>query len=258
MKKNSLFILGIAFLFTACKHEPIPPDVAYLNQAAHDKIAEYLNAYTPSSHDVFSIGFWPKDTTLREELVAIAHINYKHTLDSMRVNDNPWFKLTEHHGSSVINTTLTSDVDQTVSFQIKSKTPQNEVMSGEVTIPKKSPIKATDLGNNRFKITWKSTNRRERVLVYLTYYRVYVQRLNNAYAVETEDDGEFILTPSLFEQFKELPQQFPSSGTTEPVKVGLIRIVPKRKTIIKQPSTGIEYSVFGGSGSDETSIDVLK
>ena len=258
MKKNNLFILSIALLFTACKHEPIIPDAEYLNQAAYDKIAEFMNAYTPSSHDVFSIGFWPKDTTLREELIASGHISHKHTLDSMRVNDNPWFKLMEHYGSSVINTTLTSNVDQTVSFQIKSKTPLNEVMSGEVTIPKKSPIKAVDLGNNTFKITWQATNRRERVLIYLSYFRVYVQRLNNAYAVETEDDGEFILTPSVFEQFKELPQQFPSSGTTESVKVGLIRIVPKRKTIIKQPSTGIEYSVFGGNGSDETIIDVLK
>ena len=251
-------MLGIALLFTACKHEPILPDVVYLNQAAHDKIADYLNDYTPSTNDVFSIGFWPKDTTLQEELVTRFQINHGHTLDSMRVNDSKWFKLATHSGSNVVNTTLTSNVDQTVSFQIKSKTPQDEVMSGSVTIPKKMPIMATDLGNNTFKITWKATNRREKVLIYLSYFRVYVTRLNHAYAVETEDDGEFILTPSVFEQFKEIPSQLQSSDKTESVSVELIRLFPKRKTIIKQPSTGIEYSIFGNNYLDKTSIDVLR
>ena len=247
MKKNLLSLCIFVFLFGACTHEPIIPDTEYLNQAAYDKISEYSNSYLTGIHDVFSI-YFQKDTTGKESLVVFAHISYNHTLDAIKVNQNNWLTLPQHIGSSELQTDLSSAVDNTVSFQIRSKTPQNEGTNGEVLIPKSTPITATDLGNNTFRINWTPQYRKQKVLVYLTYYRVYVQRLNNAYAVETEDDGELILKPSVFEQFKQVDSQL-FNITSESVNVGLLRINPKRRTVVKQPSTGTEYAVYGGAGS---------
>jgi hypothetical protein len=255
MKKNNLILLVFVLILTSCKHEQALLDVEYFNKDAFDKIAEYWNGYTPSSHSALSI-YFEKDTVGREQLVCAAHINYNHTLDSMRLNGGKFEKLTKHFGSFYQKTTLSRDIDQKVSFEIRSTTPQNEIMMGEVTIPKPMPITATDLGNNTFKIKWTAQNRGQRVLLHLTYFRVYVTRLNNAYAVETDDDGEFILTPSVFDKFREITTRPQVAGATEPVKVGLVRMMPQRKAVVKQLSTGLEYGVYGGS-EDLINIDVL-
>ena len=254
MKKNLLRLFAFALLFGACKHEPIAPDTEYLNQAVYDKISEYADSYLTGVHDVFSI-YFQKDTTGKENLVVFAHISYNHTLDAIKVNQNNWLTLPQHSGSSELKTDLSSAVDNNISFQIRSKTPQNEVTNGEVLVPKSTPMTATDLGNNTFRINWTPQYRKQKVLIYLTYYRVYVQRLNNAYAVETEDDGELILKPSVFEQFKPTNSQLLNNATSEGVTVGLLRINPKRRTVVKQPSTGTEYAVYGGNASS-VSIEV--
>ena len=256
MKKYKLTFFLFALVFASCKHEPIIPDVTYLNQTAYDKIADYWNGFTTNNHNTFSISY-VVDTSGKQQLYWSCHINYNHTLDSIKVNDSQSFKLPNHFGGDVVNNSLSNSNDQMVSFQIRSKTPHNEIMTGTVFVSKPQPISAIDLGNNTFNIKWTPQNRRERVLIYLTYFRVYVQRLNYCFAVETEDDGEYTFAPSIFEQFRETNPLFISNDPTETVAVRLLRLDLKRKTVIKQPSTGTQYSVFGG-GADATTIQVLR
>ncbi len=129
------------------------------------------------------------------------------------------------------------------------------MINGEVTVPKSTPITATDLGNNTFKITWAGQNQRGRVLIYLSSLFAYTPYFSGSYAVETEDDGTYILQPSVFEKIKLARFQITPHGAFEPISVRLMRKNAKRKTTIKQPSTGTEYTVFGGL-PNYTQIDV--
>lgn len=249
MKKHFLSLILTALLVGACQHEPIIPDTEYINQAAQSKIAEYQDSKLSGSHNVFSI-YLRKDSTGKEDLVVSAHINYNHTLDAVKVNQNDWAILPQHFGEMVFKTDASSAVDQTVSFQIRSKTPQNEIINQEVFIPKHTPITATDLGNNNFRINWTPQYRKQKILLYLSYHRVYLRIFNLPYAIETDDDGEFIFKSSVFEQFKEPASPFLNSVASEFVTVSLLRANPKYKKIVKQPSTGTEYSIYAASGNN--------
>ena len=162
-----------------------------------------------------------------------------------------------HFGSDVISSSLSSNKNQNVSFQIRSKMPQGEVMNGEVLVPRQSPITVTDLGDNAFKIKWSAQNRRQKVLIYLNAIYAYTQPYyNGTFAVETDDDGEYILLPSVFEKFERKRNQFNINSTLEPMQVSLSRNTPNRKTKVKQPSTGAEYAVYGGK-IEVAKIDVI-
>jgi hypothetical protein len=255
MKKYTLCLGFFMLLFFSCQKRQLA-DIEYWNQTAFDKINDYWNGFTTGTHDVFNIGFQPFDTTPQTKLTLTSHISYGHTLESFKLHQEDWVDMPIHFGSNAYNSTLSNNVDQLVQFQIRSKSPQGETMSGEVLIPKATPIKAQALGNNRFKITWTPLDENKRVLLYLYYFRVYVIRLNSAFAVETDDDGEYIFDASIFEKLKVDPTtSFVTTEQKETVTVNLLRGIPKRKTIVKQPSTGVEYSVYGG-GADATSIEV--
>jgi hypothetical protein len=201
MKKIYYLCTAFVLMLSACKHAPILPDVEYLNQDAFNKIYEYNYDVKPSSHNVLGINLMT-DTLNRQQLNLSAHINYNNTLEAMRVNQNDWWTLLERNGFQTQNTNLSNVTDQVVNFEIKSKTPQNEVMKGSVLIPKAVPISVTKLGRNNFKLNWIPQRENQRVLIYLNYTWAYNQRLNYAYAVETNDDGEYILPPSVFDFFK--------------------------------------------------------
>jgi hypothetical protein len=255
MHKYIFYLSIFMVLFFSCQKRQLA-DVEYWNQTAFDKINDYWNGFTPGTHDVFNIGFQPFDTTQQTKLTLTSHISYGHTLESFKVHQEDWVNMPIHFGSNYFNSTLSNAIDQTVQFQIRSKSPQGETMSGEVLIPKATPIKAQALGNNRFKITWTPLDEDKRVLLYLYYFRVYVIRLNSAFAVETDDDGEYIFDASIFEKLKVNPTtSFASTEPTESVTVNLLRVISKRKTVVKQPSSGVEYSVYGG-GVDATTIEV--
>lgn len=250
------FSLGIfILLFLSCQKRQLA-DVEYWNQTAFDKINDYWNGFTKGTHDVFNIDFQPFDTTLKTKLTLTSHISYGHTLESFKLHQEDWVGMPAHFGRNNFNSVLSNNVDNLVQFQIRSKSPQGETMSGEVLIPKATPIKAQALRNNRFKITWTPLDEDKRVLLYLYYFRVYVIRLNSAFAVETDDDGEYIFDASVFEKLKVDPaSSLGSNAPTETVTVNLLRGISKRKTIVKQPSTGVEFSVYGG-GADATTIEV--
>jgi hypothetical protein len=260
MKKNKLlFIAFIAFIvsFWSCKHAPILPDIEYFDGAVFEKIDNYWNGFISHDYRDFNINF-EKNGNGVEQLHWSFHNFNGHTLDALKIEESPWFNLPKFSGSGDVSSSLSSDKDQIVSFQMRSKTPQNEIISGTVAIPKPMPMTIIDLGNNAFKIKWTPQRRGEKVLIYLHYFRYYVIRTNAAYAVETEDDGEHILGPSVFDRFKEnIGQISLSNSDKEPVYIGLIRLNNQRKTTIIQPSTGIKYNVFGGS-VDEQIIEVKK
>jgi hypothetical protein len=246
MKKIYYLCTAFVLMLWACKHEPILPDVEHLNQDAFNKIFEYNYSVKPSSHNVLGINLMT-DTLNRQQLNLSAHINYNHTLEAMRVNQNNWWALPEHYNYQAQNTNLSNRTDQVVHFEIKSKTPQNEVMKGSVLIPKAVPISVTKLGRNNFKLNWTPQRENQRVLIYLNYTWAYNPRLNHAYAVETNDDGEYILPPSVFDYFKlEQIWNVTNTNTKETFSVNFVRLNPARSTIVKQPSTGTEYTVFGG------------
>lgn len=256
MKKTNLILCSLILLFISCKHESILPDTEYLNEAAYYKIKEYSNEYEPGSLGVFTISSG-KDSNGKDQLYLGYHIDYNHTLDAIKVDINNWLKLPDHFGSDVISSLLSSNKNQNVSFQIRSKMPQDEVVNGEVLVPRQSPITVTDLGNNIFKIKWTAQNRRQKVLIYLNAIYAYIQPYyNGTFAVETDDDGEYTLQPAVFEKFDKKRNQFNINSTLEHMQVSLSRNTPNRKTIIKQPSTGAEYTVYGGK-IERTKIDVI-
>jgi hypothetical protein len=248
-----LFLVGIM----ACKHEPIQPDAEYLDQAAQSKVSEYSNGYLPSSHGVISINF-KKDSMGKDQFNCGYHINNNNLLfDSFKVDKSHWVKLPNHFGGDVLSSSLSSDKDQLVSFQIRSKTPKDEYTIGEVIVPHQTPLTASDLGNNTFKITWE-VQRKQRILLSLYTEYTYTQPYYTGnYAVETDDDGEFIFKPEVFEKFGKNNTPFNTQGQFENMKVSLYRNNPKRKIIITQASTGAQIDVFGGY-ADGTYIMVLK
>jgi hypothetical protein len=257
MKNNYAFGLLLLLLVVACKHEPILPDVEYLDQAANSKVTEFANGYLPSSHGTISISSG-KDTLGKDRLNLGYHINYNHTLDSFKVATSAWFKLPEHFGGNSVIHSESSDKDQIVAFQIQSKTPKTELTNGEVLVPRQTPITATDMGDNTFKITWRGLNHKQRVLINLYTEYAYTQPYYTGnFAVETDDDGEFILKPNVFEKFGKNPSPTNARGPLERMKVSLYRYYPKAKTIITQASTGAQYEVFGGF-AESVLIDVLK
>lgn len=256
MKKNTFILCGLISLFSACKHEPFIADFEYFDQAANDKIANYSNGFLPSSHGVFTISSG-KDSASKDQFRVGYHIEYNHTFDAIQVDKSDWTKLPEHFGNHSVTTSLSSDKNQVVAFKIRSTTPQNEVINGEVTVPRQTPITATDMGNNRFKITWAAQNRRDRVLISMNPYWVYdTPYYQGSFAVETEDDGEYILMPSVFEKFDK------NTTTTHPfvtsrMQFSLMRQIQNTKIRIKQPSSGKEYDVFGGF-AEQTIVEAIK
>lgn len=257
MKNNYAF--GILFLLfvAACKHEPITPDAEYLDQAANTKVTEFSNGYLPSSHGTIGI-YLSKDTLGKDWLNFNYHINYNHTLDAFKVTTSDWLKLPDHFGSNSVIHSVSSDNDQWVAFQIRSKTPQNELTSGEVLVPRQTPITVADLGNNTFKITWFGLNQKQRVLISLYTDYAYTQPYYTGhFAVETADDGEFIFKPEAFEKFGKNPSPFNAQGALERMRVTLYRYNPKAKTVVTQASTGAQYEVFGGFAPSAL-IEVLK
>ena len=245
MKKNLLRLFACALLFSACKHEPIIPDTEYLSSAARQKIADYQLSDVVSVNNILGISIG-KDNAGQNAFVISAHINHNHTLDALSVHKSDWALLPQHFGNSTAKTLLSNTVDQTVNFQIRSKTPQNEVTNGSVLIPQSTPISATTLSENTFKLQWTPQYPKEKVLIYFTYFTGYGQtRINDAYALETADDGECILPASLWAQFKRIPNAFTPNLTSENVSINLIRFNPKRKTSVTQVSTGTQYTVYG-------------
>jgi hypothetical protein len=256
MKKTTLILLSFVSLFCACKHEPFVADFEYFNQAATDKIATYANGYLTSSHGVFTISSG-KDSSANDQLTVGYHIEYNHTLDAIQVDKSDWTKLAPHFGGHIVTTSLSSDKSQVVAFKIRSTTPQNEVMNGEVTVPRQTPLSVADLGNNTFKITWAGQNRRARVLIAMSPYHVYdTPYYQGNFAVETEDDGEYILMPTVFEKFEKNTNST-SNFVTSRMQIHLMRNIPNTKVSIKQPSSGKEYTVYGGY-TDGKIIDVIK
>lgn len=256
MKKTNIILCCLLLLFVSCKHEQILPDTEYLNAAAYYKLKEYSNEYEPGSLGVLSISS-NIDSKGKEQLHLDYHINYNHTLDAIKVDINNWLKLPYHSGSDVISSSLSSNKHQNVPFQIRSKMPQGEVMNGEVLVPRQSPITVTDLGNNTFKIKWAAQYRRQKVLIHLYAIYAYIQPYyNGRFAVETDDDGEYTLLPSVFEKFEKKRNELNINSTLEPMQISLSRNTPNRKTIVKQPSTGAVYTVYGGT-VEVAKIDVL-
>ena len=257
MKNNYAFGIAFLLLAVACKHEPITPDSEYLDQAADTKITEFTNGYLPSSHGTIGISSG-KDTLGRDRLNLSYHINYNHTLDVFKVATTDWFQLPEHFGYNNVTHSESSDKDQLVAFQIRSKTPQNEITSGELLVPRQTPITATDLGNNTFKITWLGLNHKQRILISLYTQQIYIQPYHTGhFAVETADDGEFTFKPEVFEKFGKNPTPWNTKGSIEQMRVTLYRYKPKTKTVVTQASTGAKYEVFGGF-AESTLIEVLK
>ena len=257
MKNNYAFGIAFLLLAVACKHEPITPDAEYLDQAANTKVTEFSNGYLPSSHGTIGISSG-KDTLGKDRLNVTYHINYNHTLDALKVTTSDWLKLPDHFGSNSIIHSLSSDKDQLVAFQIRSKTPQNELTGGDVLVPRQTPITATDLGNNTFKITWLELNAKQRILISLFTDYAYTQPYYTGhFAVETADDGAFILKSDVFEKFGKNPSLFNAQGALERMRVTLYRYNPKAKTVVTQASTGLQYEVFGGF-AESTLIGVLK
>jgi hypothetical protein len=257
MKKNALILIAFMLLFAACKHETIAPDIEYLNEDAYAKIIEYSSTASSNSNGSFGISS-VKDSMGKYKLNLTYHIGYNHTFDSFKVENNAWLKLPEHFDYDVVSNSLSMDNDRIMSFQIKSKTPKDELTIGSVTVPKQTPIAVTELGGNAFRITWVGQNRRQRILIYLyteyTYQQPYYM---GRYAVETADDGEFIFTPEVFEKFEKNVSPFNAQMATEQMRVSLYRNNPSRKTVVKQLSTGKEYEVYGGF-ADANFIQVLK
>lgn len=257
MKNNYAFGILLLLLVVACKHEPILPDVEYLDQAANTKVTEFSNGYLPSSHGTIGI-YFSKDTLGKEWLSVNYHINYNHTLDVFKASTSDWLKLPDHFGSNSVTHSLSSDNDQMIAFQIRSKTPQTELTNGEVLVPRQTPITATDLGNNTFKITWLGLNHKQRVLISLfTEYAYSQPYYMGNYAIETDDDGEFIFKPEVFEKFGKNPSPFNAQGPLERMRVTLHRYNPKAKTVITQASTGAQYEVFGGF-AESALIEAMK
>lgn len=255
MKKSNLILSVFLLLFAACKHEPIIPDMEYFNENTDKKILEYWNTFETSHHDIFNIGL-RRDESGNNKVYWQAHINNRdRILDAIQVDKSNWFTLPEHFGGKDTTTSLSSDNDQILAFQIRSKAPQNELIKGEVTIPKTTPITATELGNNTFKITWAAQKKEQRVLIFLSSLHAYTPFFSGSFAVETEDDGAYIIPSSVFEKMKHVRFQINANGKTEPVKVSLLRFNAKRKTLVTLPSTGTQYAVFGGSAV-ETTINV--
>ena len=87
MKKYKLTSCLFAIVFASYKHEPIIPDVTYLNQAAYDKISDFWNGFITTNDNTFSIRY-VVDTSGKQQLYWSCHINYNHTLDSIKVNDS--------------------------------------------------------------------------------------------------------------------------------------------------------------------------
>jgi hypothetical protein len=257
MKKTTLILFSLVSIFSACKHAPITPDFDYFNDATNQKILEYWEGYETPIHNVITITLG-QDTIWNKRVSWEAHINNDpRLLDSITVENGFWFPLPKHFGSGATSSSLSKDYDQIVPFQIRSKTPQNEVISGQVTVPKSTPILATDLGNNTFKINWVAQKKGDRVLIFIASLYAYTPYFDGSFAVETEDDGEYTIPSTVFEKIKNVHYQLSIDGRTEPLKVSLLRSNPKRKTVIRQPSTGIDYTVYGGS-PDVTKIDVVK
>lgn len=255
MKKNNIILCALMLLFAACKHEPIIPDMEYFNENTDKKILEYWSSFETSTPDVLNIGL-RRDAGGNNKVYWQAHINnHNRVLDAIQVDKSDWFTLTDHFGGEDTTTSLSSDNDQIIAFQIRSKAPQNERVKGEVTVPKTTPIAATDLGNNTFKITWAAQKKGQRVLIFLSSLHAYTPFFSGSFAVETDDDGAYIIQPSVFEKMKHARFLINASGKTEPIKVSLLRFNAKRKTSLTLPSTGTQYTVFGG-GAVETKIDV--
>jgi hypothetical protein len=257
MKNNYAFGILLFLLSVGCKHEPITPDAEYLDQAANTKVTEFSNGYLPSSHGTIGISSG-RDTLGKDRLYLAFHINYNHTLDAFKVTTSDWLTLPNHFGNNSVIHSVSSDNDQLVAFQIRSKTPQNELTSGEVLVPRQTPITATDLGNNTFKITWLGLNRKQRVLINLYTEYAYTQPYYTGnFAVETDDDGVFILKPEVFEKFGKNSNPFNAQGPIERMRVTLYRHNPKAKTVVTQASTGAQYEVFGGF-AESALIEVMK
>jgi hypothetical protein len=258
MKKNIYVFCGILLLFLACKHESVIPDSEYFNQAAIDKIATYSKGYSLTNDGSFSI-ISSKDSTGNNQFLVNYHISYNHTLDAIQVDKSVWSKLPEHFGYHFVTTSLSSDKNQMVAFKIRSKTPQDEVINGEILVPKQTPITATDLGNNMFKITWEGQNRNDRILISIKPYFVYeIPFYQGNFVVETEDDGEYILQPSVIEKFEKNTSNWNTlDSPKQKMQINLMRNIPNTRVNIKQLSTGKDYDVYGGY-SEMTRIEAIK
>jgi hypothetical protein len=244
MKKNVFILFACAFSFFACQHEPIIIDTEYLNQAAIDKKNEYANTNPFSTDNVFSISLM-KDSAGQDKLTLGYHVSHNHTLDAVKINQSNWLAIREHYGYNIMTDAQPSNKDQIVSFQIRSKIPQNEMMSGEIVVPKLMSVATTDLGNNTFKITWAAQNHKQRVLLSLEPTLTYISPyFSGSFAVETEDDGEYIINPSVFDKFDKTPNTWNASYPTQMMQIRLLRKVANRQTIVKQASTGLENTLF--------------
>jgi hypothetical protein len=256
MKKYNLILCAFTLLFAACKHEPVIPDMEYFNEDTGKKVSEFLGGFETGSHDVLNIGL-RRDTSGNNQVSWRAHINNRERiLDAIQVDKSSWITLPDHFGEGVATTSLSSDNDQIVAFQIRSNTTPIEVMKGEVMVQKSTPITATDLGNNTFKINWTAQKKGQKVLINLFSLHAYTPFFDGSFAVETEDDGEYIIKTSVFERIKQVRFAINPNGKIEPMNVSLMRANPKRKTVVTLPSTGTQYTVFGG-GSAQTTINVL-
>ena len=255
MKRNILILTALSSLFFSCYKTHLE-EVEYFGQDVYEKVTEYSNGFKLGTHDVFNIYLERKDTLGQQHIVVTSHINYNHTLDTFILNDNIRFGLPIHFVSDRFKTSLSSDKDQTVSFEIRSKTPQNEVMKGHIIIAKDNPITAENLGNNTFKITWKPQDRRQNILINVSSLLAYTPLLNG-YAVETVDDGEHILDASIFKKIRNQRESISFNPSKEPVSIKLTRKFPQRLTVVEQPSTGVKYSVYGGDSGGSTTVDVL-
>jgi hypothetical protein len=256
MKKNLLMLFAFALSFFACQHEPILIDTEYLNQAAIAKKHEYANTNPLGGDNGFSISLL-LDSAGQDKLNLGYHVSHNHTLDAVKINQSNWLPIREHYGYNIMTNAQPSNKDQIVSFQIRSKTPQNEIMSGEVVVPKLMSVTVTDLGNNTFKITWAAQNQKQRVLMSLEPTFTYISPyFSGNFAVETEDDGEYIIQPSVFDKFDKTSNASNAPYPTQMMQIRLLRKVANR-TIVKQASTGIEYAVYGGY-EDAIYIDVTK
>jgi hypothetical protein len=259
MEKNTIVLCALIVVFLACKHESVLPDTEYFNQEAIDKITTYSRGYSPTGVGSFSISS-NKDSSGNNQFFVGYHIDYNHTMDAIQVDKSTWTKLPEHFGNHFVTTSLSSNNNKTVAFKIRSKSPQqDEIINGEVTVPKQTPITASDLGNNTFKITWIAQNRQERILISLSSFYVYdTPYYRGFFAAETEDDGEYILKPTAFEKFERDSSNNNIIHTVkQKMSIHLNRQIANTRVTITQPSTGKIYDVYGGF-SDETRIDAIK
>ena len=242
MKKIIITSIALCMLLSCTKDKLVFKE--YWNGEAN-KIKMAYDDTNSGTHDQFSI--YNQKGNAGNILKYGCHISYNHTLDAIKVEGANWLKLPVHFGEDSVSKTPIQTNDKLVSFAIRSKTPVDEIMTGSVVIAKPFNLSVEELGNNTFKLKWIAGSYNDNVLIYLNSLAFYTPNISGTYAVETNDDGEYILESAIFDKI-DRTQTSGFKSENESLSVAIRRKVEGRKTTVKQLSTGVQYDVYGGSG----------